>query len=297
MDILSKFKTITLQGSIELFAPIFVLVHHWNVGEKYSDVFASKKKFIEDTLIQEVKFERIRGVIRNKLVCNDDGYHIADYDGDDAYELDYETTQFDLAEVTNLLFKAMRKNGSPVLRLMVNQVESDSRTFKDEDVSEEDGIGTDICSSVEAMPVSTLKKKVKELSNEKVKWDKSLVIAAKVGLLFYEKGLSRPATEKAFKAEYAKEFAGIPNKTVSLIYKSLPAEYRNLGEKPPKETNDLDPVIKAAVLAGAQSGERDSMNAKSLRKSLSMEGYEVPSYGVLEKIIAAVMTLEVDEYE
>lgn len=290
MDLTARFGTITLSRTLEVFAPIFVLAHNWNIDDIHEKVLACKKQYIEEALLQEVKCGRLHGKIRGRLLTDHDEEPLG-------YELDYKATSFDIKEATCFLFGLLRRHGNSILHQLVKEGDVGSGLSRDEDVAEENEIDSDICNSVEAMPVSTLKKKVAELSNEKVKWDKSLVIAAKVGLLFYEKGLSKPSTEKAFKAEYAKEFAGIPNKTVSLIYKSLPAEYRNLGEKPPKETNDLDPVIKAAVLAGAQSGERDSMNAKSLRKSLSMEGYEVPSDGVLEKIIAAVMTLEVDEYE
>ncbi len=291
MDLTTRFGTITLSRTIEVFAPIFVLAHNWNLDDKHEKVLAGKKQYIRDILLEEVRSKRLKGKIVSNLA----------YDAEDepvGYELDFTATSFDIKEATQFLFGVLRKTGSPILRQMVQGGELRGLAVPEEVVAGKDDIDANICIAVEAMPLPILKKKVKELTNEKVKWDRSIEIAAKIGLLFYEKQLAKPASEKSFVAEYEKEFQELPklpNTAVSKIYKALPVEYRNLGGSPQQEIVAIDPIIKAAVLAGAQSGGRNSMNVKSLRKSLSVEKYEIPDESILEKIIASVMTLEIEE--
>jgi len=128
------------------------------------------------------------------------------------------------------------------------------------------------------------------------KYRRALPIAAKIGLLFYERSLNKPTTRPAFLDAYKQEFDAIlPNDTLAKeIYSQLPEEYRG-GSKPTKPVSDIDPIINAAVFAGAQASNRDSMNIVRLKKSLTLENYAIPQDDVLNKIIAAVGKLDLDE--
>jgi len=150
---------------------------------------------------------------------------------------------------------------------------------------------------LKSLPPHQLKQQVAMLAAEKKKWDASIIAAAKVGLLFYEEGLTRPTKENLFVAEYKKHFdklPPLPKSTIERIYKHLPDGYRRAtdGGKVATEQQDIDPIIKAATFAGSQVVHRESMNLKRLKKSLSIEGYNVPSDDILEKIIAAVKKLD-----
>ena len=143
-----------------------------------------------------------------------------------------------------------------------------------------------------------LKRHYGMLRDEESKWRRAVAIAAKIGILFYERALNKPTTKPAFLAAYKMEFdATLQNDTLAKhIYSNLPESYQGV-TKTPESRTDVDPIINAAVLAGAQSGDRECMNIKSFKKSLSIEGYETPSDDILEKIIAAVMKLEVEDNE
>jgi hypothetical protein len=145
---------------------------------------------------------------------------------------------------------------------------------------------------------NALKRHYGMVRDEESKWRRAVAIAAKIGILFYERSLNIPTTKAAFLAAYKKEFDAIlqNDSLAKHIYRNLPDNYQGV-TKAPESRLDIDPIIKAAVLAGAQSGDRDSMNIKTLKKSLSVESYEIPSEDILEKIIVAVMKLDVEENE
>lgn len=135
-----------------------------------------------------------------------------------------------------------------------------------------------------------LKKKVKELTNEKAKWDRSIEIASGIGLLFYEKELQKPATEPAFKAEYQKWFDGIPKKTVSMIYKSLPEGYRNTGTRPTTKVDGIDEdmvdtIMEASVAAGFITQKEGTKDFKELKCRLEADDYEVPPDSYIKRIV------------
>ena len=282
MDLTNRFGTITLSRTIEVFAPIFVLAHNWNIDDNHEKVLACKKQYIEDALLQEFKCNRISGkVVRNPVTD--------DYDELVEYQLDYKATSFDIKAATNFLFSLLRKNGNPILHQLVNGDDLSCGISKKENVAEEDDIDSDICSMVDDMPLHILKKKVTELTNEKDKWDKSIAIAAKIGLLFYEKELTKPATEAAFIDEYEKWFTGIPKKTISMIYKSLPDGYRNTGSRPVTKVDCIDDdmvdtIMEASVAAGFITQKDGAKDSKELKERLEADEYEVPSDSYIKRI-------------
>jgi len=137
------------------------------------------------------------------------------------------------------------------------------------------------------------------LTEEKKKWDASIMATAKIGLLFCEEGLQKPATEEKFLSEYKShldKFPALHDTTLKRIYKNLPDGYRfsRSGGNIASEQADLTPIIKAAAFAGSMAYDRASMNKTSLKKSMSLEQYVIPSDDLLVKIIDAVKRLELD---
>lgn len=149
---------------------------------------------------------------------------------------------------------------------------------------------------IEGYALPVLKKKVKELTNEKVKWDQSITAATKVGMLFYEQELERPATEAAFKAEYKKWFGHLPASTIEKIYRSLPHQYRNRGERPTEKVevfsrideDMVDTIMEASVVAGFithKEGTDVVKDAKTLAERLEGDSFEVPAPNYLKRIV------------
>jgi len=166
----------------------------------------------------------------------------------------------------------------------------------------EDVISDETILKLKELPLPKMKQQVAILAAEKKKNDATIIACAKIGLLFYELGLTKPTTKELFVSEYMKHLDMLPIlpvATIQRLYRHLPGGYRRTtdGGQVAIEKADVDPIIMAAVLAGAQSGDRASMNVKSLSKSLAIEGYAIPDDGIMEKIIAAVMKLEVEENE
>lgn len=292
MDMVTKFPAIQLSTVIEVFAPLFALVHNWNDGDRFDQVLIAKKEFIKDTLLNEVVSGRMQGAVANKKIYDLDGTPIVDNKNNYLTELDDAATWFDMKEATSFLSNILHQQRTPFLCSLANGTEASGQASSDEGVGADDRIGEDIIQSVEAMPLPILKKKVKELSNEKVKWDRSLEVATKIGLLFYEKGLTKHATEKAFIAEYSKEFGGIPKKTVSMIYKSLPNQYRNLGERPLEvvenvgllDEETVDTILEASVVAGFITKKEGVRNIADLKDRLEGEDVVVPSDDYMKRI-------------
>lgn len=129
--------------------------------------------------------------------------------------------------------------------------------------------------------------------NEEAKWRKAVAIAAKIGLLFYERSLEKPTTRPAFIAEYKKEFdALMKNDSVAkVIYENLPKEYKG-GSGAPANKTGISPDIKAAVFAGFMEGTQGDVNGLELRSALQSEGYNVPDENVFQVILEAMSRLK-----
>lgn len=150
----------------------------------------------------------------------------------------------------------------------------------------------DIPEDIKGMTLPFLRKKVAELTNEKDKWDKSILAALNVGLKISAKELVADITEKAFAAEFEKEFKGLPKTTVSKIHKALPVNYRNIGGSPAKESggiddDTLDTIIEASLATGLICSEEEISNGKELEAKLAGLGIDVPPYEYLKAISGA----------
>jgi len=153
----------------------------------------------------------------------------------------------------------------------------------------------DMPEDIKNMSVPTLRKKVKELSDEKIKWDRSIAAATKVGLLFYEKGLERPAKEEDFKAEFKRYLDDLPGTTITRIYKSLPVspiQYKKAGYAPTKQPaaiddEALDMIIEAAVASGLIASEAEFKDAKELEQLFTRFEFDIPPAKYLKVISGA----------
>lgn len=139
----------------------------------------------------------------------------------------------------------------------------------------------DMAIKIKTYSETELRKKVVELTNEKHKWDKSIVAALKVGLLIKMKGLDKDFTEKTFAAEFENELKGLAKKTVDMIRKAIPVDYRNTGGNPPKESEGLDDdtldlLIETSVAAGLIISKEDVKNAKELESQLARFDFKIP---------------------
>lgn len=292
MKIIDKFQHIKLKTALELFVPMFVMEHNWNVEDKYEDLFASKKAYLIKLLVDERKQGRLNGDVKGHFI-DKNGNEAIKEDSEPFFLLDQDATWFDINETFQLLFGILQKNGAASFSTFID---SDVTLQNNEKNSADDFdvIDADIIESVESMSLPTLKKKVKELTAEKVKWDRSIVASAKVGLLFYEKDLPRPATENEFKAEFKKYFEGLPGTTITKIYKNLPIapiQYKKTGDAPTKNS-DADPIIRSAVFAGFKEGTEGDVTGHELVAALRDEGYEVPDETILQKILEAMNKLK-----
>ena len=157
----------------------------------------------------------------------------------------------------------------------------------------EDIISEETIIKIKNLPLPQLKQQVAMLTDEKKKWDASIMAAAKISLLFAEEGFQKPATEDTFVAEYKNEFdkfPALPGTTIKRIYKNLPDGYRFSHNKaqPATEKIDITPIIKAAVYAGTIYDTDDVKILDKLKEELAEHEYELPSDDALKKIIEAV---------
>jgi hypothetical protein len=161
----------------------------------------------------------------------------------------------------------------------------------------EDIISEETILKYKDLPLPLMKQQVVMLAAEKKKSDAAIIAAVKIGLLFYEEGLSKPATKDLFIAEYKKHLDKLPSlhdTTIERIYRHLPEGYRRslAGGKVVAESTELDQIIKAAVFAGYKEGTEGDITGNDLVSALRDESYKVPEEGIIQKILEAMNKLQ-----
>lgn len=141
-----------------------------------------------------------------------------------------------------------------------------------------------------------LKRDYGMLRDEETKWRRAIPIAAKIGLLFYERNLEKGSKRPAFLKKYKLEFDSLlKNNTVAnVIYDSIPEEYRGGSGTPETVDNidNIDNIIKASVFAGFKEGTEGDITGQDLAAALRDEHYEVPNESTLQKILEAMYKLK-----
>lgn len=199
------------------------------------------------------------------------------------------------AELSYNTTSPSKEDAKEFLNNQQTNVNSDNNVFTDVKYPVYKGLDYEM---LDKKTFEDMKKYYGMLQKEESKWRRTIPIASKIGLLFYERSLNKPTTRPAFIKKYKLEFdALLKNNTVaSIIYDSLPEEYRG-GSGTPVTVLDTDVIIKAAVFTGAQAGDRDAMNLISLKKSMKLESITLPSDDILEKMIAYVKQLDIEDDE
>ncbi|TGU71623.1 hypothetical protein E4633_15045 [Geomonas terrae] len=116
-----------------------------------------------------------------------------------------------------------------------------------------------------------IKKYYGMLQEEVKKLNKTIGIATRIGLLFYENNLPKPANAPIFREAYNKAFDGIPMRLVERIYNSLPEEYKSYTDrsvKPDINEDTLASIIDASVAAGLIRSKGELANVKELEQKL-----------------------------
>lgn len=321
IEYLETKKFITIEDALTLFADKVLDSKAWEEYDTVENTIKLTKEMIKNRIINAVQNRGVPGKIIyvDSTMCDEDGFpiqvvsnssyirtsNIITWAVNNGYLTSSKTdeTSADNEEAASDAGSQEGVDTSDDGNNVENQVGS---TIPEQGcydlIGYEDIISEETILKLKELSLPQMKQQVAILAAEKKKSDAAIIAAAKIGLLFYEKGLPRPANKNLFIEEYKKHFdilPQLPNTTIERIYKYLPDGYRRAteGGKIAVEQQDIDPIIKAATFAGAQAGDRDSMNLSRLRKSLIMEGYSVPSDDVLEKIIAAVKKLDLYEDE
>lgn len=161
-----------------------------------------------------------------------------------------------------------------------------------QEVEFDDVISDETIVKMKDLPLPKLKQQVVMLATERNKWDASMRAATKIGILFYEGGLPKPATLEVFISEYKKhlgELPNLPDTAIKKIYKYLPDGYRHSksggrATKDKSQTIDINPIIKAAVYAGSLTGSKDAGSLQKLKERLAKDDIPIPADDILNKI-------------
>lgn len=134
-----------------------------------------------------------------------------------------------------------------------------------------------------------IKKHYGMLRNDESKYRRAISVAAKIGLLFYERSLGTPTTRVAFLEAYRQEFDAIikNDELAKEIYSQLPEQYRGSSSIKTGDPVDMLPIVKAAVYAGSIYDTDDVKDLGKLKKELLENNYKIPSDEVLLNIIEA----------
>lgn len=304
-ELIKKRRLTRFSSAIPLLLPIYMDAHVWNEDDYYGEVYERKKSYItEKVLLFYINKYNVEGtpIYERVYDCN----------GNVSKELDLNKSNINIVKLIKKMVDDKKDNLIFSDELLIAAgIEPANGSASDVNISREgnlvqgkmfyeDVISDETILKLMDLPMPKLKQQVAMLAAEKKKTDAAIMVAAKIGLMFCEEGLHKPVTEKQFLVEYKKHldmFPFLPDTTIKRIYKNLPAGYRfsRDGGQMPGEQADMRPVIKAAAFAGSIVSARDNMNVGSLKKSLSIEHYAIPSDGILEEIIAAVKNLEIEE--
>lgn len=178
-------------------------------------------------------------------------------------------------------------------RLMGKHRLSTIATHESNSSDYEDVISNETIQKLKELPPHQIKQQVAILAGEKKKWDASIIAATKIGLLFYERGLTKPATRELFIQEYKNHCDLLPelkNTTIERIYRHLPEGYRRTieGGRLATEQEDILSIIKAAIYAGSIFDTSDVKTVEGLKQALREVSYPMPSDDILLKIVKAI---------
>jgi hypothetical protein len=297
-------------SAVPLLTDVYVAAHNWNADDIIYQVYKRKRDFvINKLLILNKKSNKFEVNVRSKGVFDHRGYPDKDPEtGEQKTELDLEESDVNLIELIRYMVNERKEiDILPDELLIAAGIEPPERNTsnlnsdEDGELNQNDAFYEDIITDetilkLKNMTLPQMKHQVAILTEDKKKCDAAVMAAAKIGLLFCEEGLQKPATQKKFVAEYKKhldKFPGLHDTTIKRIYKNLPEGYRfsRDGGKLSSDQVDILPIIKAAVFAGSIYDTDDVKDLGKLKADLTEflkeHNCELPSDDVLLKIIEA----------
>lgn len=282
---LASSKYISISNIITLFAPKIMEIKDWNEYDDFETRYKSTVNKLERKMAGAVRNKFADGklvYVESSTYCDEFGIPIQELNLNESY-----------IATDNVIRWAIRNNyisnTSGKTKTVITNEQNSNDCNNKEDADNfvaynsdcDDELPDDLNDKISMADVPWLRKKVKELTNEKVKWDKSIVAALKVGLQFIERGLTSDITKDAFAAEFANELKGLHKKTVRMIHKSLPIDCRNTGGSPCKEPEciddeTIDRIIEASIAAGLIYGAEEVKSAKDLEQKLARFEFDIP---------------------
>jgi len=297
VEFISKQTDISVTDAIELITPLYLRAIQWNPDSDLTKIKNEKMQTVEDTIVRFVSSKKIKGDLIYFNLEDDCGNPIVDDEGYLSQKLSRTRSTVDCKQLLSLFhhnFVRLNYIVPDEIEELLNIKPSEAKPKND--LNSNDSIAADLDEEfpqvIKEMSEPILRKKVAELTNEKDKWDKSILAALNVGLQISAKELAADITEKAFAAEFEKEFKGLPKTTVSKIHKALPIDYRNIGGSPAKECggiddDTLDTIIEASLATGLICSEEEISNAKELEAKLAGIGIDAPPDKYLKAISGA----------
>ena len=291
-EYLARKRDFVEEQAIEVLLHIYINAHNWNYDDYYQEVIERKRNYVR----------YLFSTIRKYKKSYDDIEYIMDdlrpFDEDDDELADFDPPPFyDIKEITDLVANDIRDFSliPHVLLEAAGILPSCDRPETKSDVSYEyteppefKGIKLE---ELTKDKFEEFKKSYGMLKLEADKLSKTISIATQVGLLFYEKGLKKPASSSAFKKEYNKHFDGIPQRMVDHIYEVLPNGYKSLaGDLKSEDTIDddtIDKIIEASIATGLICSKNEVENVKSLEAELARLSFEIPPAVYLRSISGA----------
>lgn len=283
-EFVARNENVCLPDIIPLLQQIYVNAHSWNIDDTIEKVSDSKRKYIKNTvLIHNIEKEIVKGKLVYDYIYESYGIPLADP----------ETNEY----ITELKYDQSYVNVKSLIQYVVSDINDVSLVPDELLVIAGIDIPDKKKTSDQGKTDPAIAIELGTLRNEKIKWDTSIRAATEIGLLFYEGELSKPTTRAAFVEEFNSKVGGLPDTTVTMIYKALPSDYKHKGGKPKiakseasavSRIGDLNTAIKAAVFAGSIYETPDAKDVGRLSEMLTGNKCQVPPTTVLEKIIEYV---------
>lgn len=316
-ELFNRSGQVTFSTAITLLQPVYLYAHSWNKTDKVAEVVRKNEIYIcNKILIKGIDQGNIKGTYNYKAEV--DGFDQPIYDqetNDKIYILDLLSSWVDISSLIKYVYAdiddincipvelqqyvddVMEEAGNESIKLETmpnNCIDNDKyldNSLIDNEPLKYLNIKNLKLENVTKEKFDEIKKYYGMLQREEAKSRKAIPIATNIGILFFEKGLSKPATKPEFMNAYKKEFSGIPLWAVDSIYEGLPDSYKSLAKCDNKQDaciddDAVDAIISAAALAGFIARSEGVEALQDIKVRLAESGFEVPPDTYLKAITA-----------
>jgi hypothetical protein len=243
MNLLEKFSTISLQHVIEMFTPIFVFYHNWNVDDTSAKVKRTKREFIRDKLLDASNKNIISGNLVYRDAYDKNGNQMYDGYGYVETTVDYYKTTFNLEEVFNFLIEIVISNKSTLPYIIVKK----------------DGLTSSTTTKIQKIKDN----KTNEIETDIVKNYIGAAIAATIYCIEEHNDISITKVDLNNELRHK----GFVNVEVEEIFKMIPETLRHPDKGgPPKKL--IDKAIEAAFYAGTLFSKEPTLTLAGLSEEI-----------------------------